>query len=87
MLQGRDGGGQRGQVGFVQRGEPVAEPDRARIDRRGDVLPAAVSLFVIITLMHFTIGIRICAPHASIRGILRGPMLWATAPRAPATQS
>lgn len=43
-----------------------------------DVLPAAVSLFVIITLMHFTIGIRICAPHASIRGILRGPMLWAT---------
>lgn len=41
------------------------------------VLPAAVALFMTFSLAHFTIGIRICAPHASLRGILRGPMLWA----------
>jgi hypothetical protein len=42
-----------------------------------EMLPAAVSLFMIFSLVHFTIGIRICAPHASVKGILRGPMLWA----------
>ena len=41
------------------------------------LLPAAVALFMIFSLVHFTIGIRICSPHASLRGILRGPMLWA----------
>ena len=40
-------------------------------------LPAAVALFMTFSLLHFTLGIRICAPHASIRGILKGPMLWA----------
>lgn len=41
------------------------------------MLPAAVALFMVFSLVHFTIGIRICAPHASLRGILKGPMLWA----------
>ncbi len=41
------------------------------------MLPAAVALFMICTILHFTLGIRICAPKASLRGILRGPMLWA----------
>lgn len=41
------------------------------------MLPAAVALFMIFSLFHFTLGIRICAPQASIRGILKGPMLWA----------
>ncbi len=41
------------------------------------MLPAAVALFMIFSLVHFTIGIRICAPHASLHGILKGPMLWA----------
>lgn len=41
------------------------------------LLPAAVALFMIFSLVHFTIGIRIVSPHASLRGILRGPMLWA----------
>jgi predicted permease len=40
-------------------------------------LPAAVALMILFNLTHFTVGIRICAPHAKIRGILRGPMLWA----------
>ena len=40
-------------------------------------LPGAVALFMIFSLLHFTLGIRICAPHASLRGILKGPMLWA----------
>lgn len=42
-----------------------------------DMLPAAVALFMTFSLMHFTVGIRICAPQASLRGILKGPMLWA----------
>ena len=42
-----------------------------------EMLPAAVSLFMIFSLVHFTIGIRICAPQASMKGILSGPMLWA----------
>lgn len=42
-----------------------------------EMLPAAVSLFMIFSLSHFTFGIRICAPEASMKGILRGPMLWA----------
>ena len=42
-----------------------------------DVLPAAVALMMIFSLVHFTVGIRIQAPHASLRGILKGPMLWA----------
>lgn len=41
------------------------------------MLPAAVALFMTFSLVHFTLGIRICAPHASMRGILKGPMLWA----------
>lgn len=41
------------------------------------MLPAAVALFMVFSLVHFTVGIRICAPHASLRGILKGPMLWA----------
>ncbi len=40
-------------------------------------LPAAVALMILFNLAHFTFGIRICAPHARIRGILRGPLLWA----------
>jgi len=42
-----------------------------------EMLPAAVSLFMAFSLVHFTIGIRICAPDVSMKGILRGPMLWA----------
>ena len=42
-----------------------------------EMLPAAVSLFMTFSLAHFTFGIRLCAPHASMKGILRGPMLWA----------
>lgn len=42
-----------------------------------DMLPAAVALFVVFSLGHFTIGIRIFDPKAPLRGILRGPMLWA----------
>lgn len=34
--------------------------------------PAAVALFMVSHSVHFTIGIRICAPHASLRGILKG---------------
>jgi predicted permease len=41
------------------------------------MLPAAVALFMTFSLVHFTLGIRIAAPHASLRGILKGPMLWA----------
>ena len=41
------------------------------------MLPAAVALFMIFSLVHFTLGIRICSPKASMRGILKGPMLWA----------
>ena len=40
-------------------------------------LPGAVALFMIFSLLHFTLGIRICAPQASLHGILKGPMLWA----------
>jgi malate permease and related proteins len=42
-----------------------------------EMLPAAVSLFMVSSLLHFTVGIRICAPLASAGGILKGPMLWA----------
>ena len=42
-----------------------------------DLLPAAVSMFMIFSLIHFTIGIRLCAPNADTKGILRSPMLWA----------
>jgi predicted permease len=42
-----------------------------------ETLPAAIALFITCSLMHFTLGIRICAPDVSVRGILRGPMLWA----------
>ena len=41
------------------------------------MLPAAVSMFMIFSLIHFTLGIRICSPNTDIRGILRSPMLWA----------
>ena len=36
-----------------------------------EMLPAAVSLFMTFSLAHFTFGIRLCAPHASMKGILR----------------
>ena len=42
-----------------------------------EMLPAAVALFMTFSLVHFSIGIRLCAPHVSMKGILRGPMLWA----------
>lgn len=42
-----------------------------------DMLPAAVALFIVFSLGHFTIGIRIFDPKAHLGGILRGPMLWA----------
>ena len=42
------------------------------------MLPAAVALFMVFSLVHFTIGIRVVSPHASLRRILKGPMLWAT---------
>jgi predicted permease len=42
-----------------------------------EMLPAAVALFMIFSLAHFTFGIRLCAPDVSVKGILRGPMLWA----------
>ena len=41
------------------------------------LLPPAVALFMVSSLLHFTLGIRITAPQASLRGILKGPMLWA----------
>ena len=41
------------------------------------MLPAAVALFMTFSLVHFTLGVRICSPQASMRGILKGPMLWA----------
>ena len=41
------------------------------------LLPPAVALFMVSSLLHFTLGIRITAPHASLHGILKGPMLWA----------
>ncbi|GHU16963.1 membrane protein [Betaproteobacteria bacterium] len=44
-----------------------------------EMLPAAIALFMIFSMVHFTIGIRICAPDVSVKGILRGPMLWAMA--------
>ena len=34
------------------------------------LLPPAVALFMVSSLLHFTLGIRITAPHASLRGIL-----------------
>lgn len=42
-----------------------------------ELLPPAVALFMVSSLLHFTLGIRITAPQASLRGILKGPMLWA----------
>ena len=42
-----------------------------------ELLPPAVALFMVSSLLHFTLGIRITAPQASLRGILQGPMLWA----------
>ena len=42
-----------------------------------EMLPAAVALFMAFSLVHFSIGIRLCAPQVSTKGILRGPMLWA----------
>ena len=42
-----------------------------------ELLPAAVSMFMIFSLIHFTLGIRICSPDTDIRGILKSPMLWA----------
>lgn len=42
-----------------------------------EYVPAAVALFMTFSLAHFSIGIRICAPGASLAGILKGPMLWA----------
>ncbi len=41
------------------------------------MLPAAVALMMIINLLQFTLGIRLYHSGASLRGMLRGPMLWA----------
>lgn len=41
-----------------------------------EMLPAAVALFMIFSLFHYTLGIRIYDPKARISGILKGPMLW-----------
>lgn len=41
------------------------------------MLPPAVALFMIVSIVHFTLGVRICAPKASMSGILQAPMLWA----------
>lgn len=41
------------------------------------MLPAAVALIMTFSLVHFTLGIRLCSPQASMKGILKGPMLWA----------
>lgn len=41
-----------------------------------EMLPAAVALFMIFSLFHYTLGIRIYDPKAHISGILKGPMLW-----------
>ena len=42
-----------------------------------EMLPAAIAIFMVFSLVHFTIGVRIIAPQAGIRHILQGPMLWA----------
>ena len=42
-----------------------------------EMLPAAVAMFMVVSLVQFTIGIRLCAPHANVKGILHSPMLWA----------
>ena len=42
-----------------------------------EMLPVAISVSVVFSLFHYTIGIRICAPQASIKSLLKGPMLWA----------
>ncbi|MFT3847596.1 MAG: AEC family transporter [Propionivibrio sp.] len=42
-----------------------------------DMLPAAVALFIVFSLGHFTVGIRMFDPKARLGGILRGPMLGA----------
>lgn len=44
-----------------------------------EMLPPAIALFMVYSLAHFTVGIRISNPHASLRGILKGPMVWAMA--------
>ena len=41
-----------------------------------EMLPAAVALFMIFSLFHYTLGIRIYDPKAHTSGILKGPMLW-----------
>lgn len=41
------------------------------------MLPPAVALFMLFSLAHFTVGIRLCSPTASLRGILKGPMFLA----------
>ena len=41
-----------------------------------ELMPAAVAIFMVFSLVHFTIGIRICSPSTSLHGILRSPMLW-----------
>ncbi|WP_153111502.1 AEC family transporter [Propionivibrio limicola] len=42
-----------------------------------EMLPPAIAVFMIYSLSHFTLGIRISDPKASLRGILKGPMIWA----------
>lgn len=41
------------------------------------MLPAAVALFMTVSLFHFTLGVRICDPKAGVRGIVQAPVLWA----------
>lgn len=42
-------------------------------------LPAAVAIFMLSSLLHFTIGMRLVDGRADLRGLLRVPMLWALA--------
>ena len=56
---------------------PEARTERYMHREGEEMLPAAIAIFMVFSLVHFTIGIRILAPQASLRGILQGPMLWA----------
>lgn len=42
-------------------------------------VPAAVAIFMLSSLLHFTIGMRLVVGHADWRGLARVPMLWALA--------
>ncbi|WP_148716989.1 AEC family transporter [Chitinolyticbacter meiyuanensis] len=39
--------------------------------------PGVVAIFVLVTLLHFTLGVRLLNPGASLSMLLRVPMVWA----------